>query len=95
MDAKPGQLMQETRPPLPAKPGTPLRYDDAYERVGTANGLLFTAPLPGWRTIALAAPRTAVDGAHQSTPLREDGDPEADKVMVGCDNLNPHQLASL
>lgn len=27
MDEKPIQLIQETRAPLPAKPGKPLRYD--------------------------------------------------------------------
>ena len=89
------QLIQETRTPLPAQPGTPLRYAYAYERVGTANVLLCTAPLTGGRTIDIAAPRTAVDWAHQLKPLLDDGYPEADKVLLGCDNLNTPTLASL
>jgi hypothetical protein len=54
-------MIQETRTPLPAKPGKPQRYDYAYERVGTANVLLCTEPLTGWRTIDISAQRTAVD----------------------------------
>jgi hypothetical protein len=73
LDAKPVQLMQETRTPWPAQPGQPWRYEDAYERVGTANVLLCPEPLPGWRTIAISAPRTAVDWAHQLQPLLDDG----------------------
>jgi len=42
MDEKPVQLIQETRTPLPAQPGKPLRYDYEYERVGTANVFLVT-----------------------------------------------------
>ena len=95
MEEKPVQLIQETRTPLPAQPGTPLRYAYAYERVGTANVLLCTAPLTGGRTLDIAAPRTAVDWAHQLKPLLDDGYPEADKVLLGCDNLNTPTLASL
>jgi DDE superfamily endonuclease len=95
MDEKPVQLMQETRTPLPAKPGKPLRYDDEYERVGTANVFLFTEPLTGWRTIAISAQRTAVDWAHQLKHLLDDCYPDADKVLVVCDNRNTHKLASL
>jgi hypothetical protein len=94
MEAKPVQLLQETRPPWPAKPGKPQRYDDAYERVGTANVFLLTEPLPGWRRLDRAARRTAVDGAYQSKPLRDDGYPEADKLLVVCANRHTHQLAS-
>jgi hypothetical protein len=95
MDAKPVQLIQEMRTPLPAQPGKPLRYDDEYERVGTANVLLCTEPLTGWRTIDISAQRTAVDWAHQIKHLLDDGYPEADKVLWVCNNRNTHQLASL
>ena len=95
MDEKPVQLIKETRAPLPAQPGKPSRYDDADERVGTANGLLLTAPLTGWRTLDLSAQRTAVDWAHQSQHLLDDGYPEADKVTLVCDHLNTPKLASL
>jgi DDE superfamily endonuclease len=95
MEEKPVQLMQETRTPLPATPGKPLRYDYAYERLGTATVFLCTEPLPGWRTIDIAEHRTAVDWAYQMKHLLEDWYPDADKVLLVCDNLNTHQLASL
>jgi len=89
------QLMQETRTPLPAQPGKPQRYDDEYERVGTANVLLCTEPLTGGRTIDISAHRTAVDWAHQSKHLLDDCYPDAAKVIWVCDHLNTHQIASL
>jgi hypothetical protein len=95
MAAKPVQLIKETRAPWPAPPGQPSRDDDEYARVGTANVLLLTEPLPGWRTSEIAAQRTAVDGAHQITPLLDDGSPDADKVTLGCDHLHTHKIASL
>lgn len=95
MDEKPVQLIQETRTPLAAKPGKPQRYDYDYEGVGTANVFLFTEPLTGGRTIDITAHRTAVDWAHQIKHLLDDCYPDADKVIVVCDNLNTHKLASL
>jgi hypothetical protein len=65
MDEKPIQLIQETRQPLSAQPGKPRRYDDEYERGGTANVFLCTAPLIGWRTVDVREQRTAIDWAHQ------------------------------
>jgi len=95
MDEKPVQLIKETRAPLPAKPGTPQRYDDEYERVGTANVFLLTEPLTGWRTIDISVQRTAVDWAHQIKHLLDDGYPDADTVTLVCDNRNTHKIASL
>jgi hypothetical protein len=95
MDDKPMQLIKETRTPLPAKPGTPQRYDHEYERMGTAKVFLFTEPLTGWRTVDVSAQRTAVDWAHQIKHLLDKDYPEAEKVTLVCDNLNPHKIASL
>jgi hypothetical protein len=95
MDEKPVQLIQETRTPLPAQPGKPQRYDYEYERVGTANVFLFTEPLTGGRTIDISAHRTAVDWAHQIKHLLDDCYPDAAKVIVVCDHLNTHKIASL
>jgi len=94
-DAKPVQRIKETRAPLPAKPGKPSRYDYEDERVGTAHVFLFTEPLTGWRTIEISAQRTAVDWAHQIKHLLDDCYPDADKVIVVCDNLNTPTIASL
>jgi hypothetical protein len=95
MDEKPLPLIKETRTPLPAKSGTPKRYDDEYERGGTANVLLFTEPLRGWRTVDVCEQRTRVDWAHQIKALLNEHYPTAAKGRVVCDNLNTHKLASL
>jgi hypothetical protein len=95
MDEKPVQLGEETRTPLPAQPGKPMRYDHEYERKGTASIFLFTEPLTGWRRVDAQPQRTAKKWAYQVKELLNDDYPEAQKVMLVCDNLNTHNTASL
>ena len=45
------QLLAETRPPLPPRPGLPLRQDYEYLRVGTPNLFLTCEPRLGWRIL--------------------------------------------
>jgi hypothetical protein len=47
MDGCPKQLIGETRTPLPAEPGTPVRFDTEYVRNGTCELFMFVAPLAG------------------------------------------------
>ena len=57
MDEQPVQRVKETRQPIPAAPGRPVRIDYEYERNGTANIFMFTDPgaarpgRPGSRTL--------------------------------------------
>jgi hypothetical protein len=95
MDDKPVPLMQETRPPGPAQPGTPQRYDYEYARGGTANVLLGPKPLPGGRTIAISPQRTAIAWAHQINHLLDDCYPDADTGILVGDHLTPHKSAAL
>ena len=43
------QLLAETRPSLPPRPGLPRRQDYEYRREGTRNLFLACEPLAGWR----------------------------------------------
>jgi len=95
MDEQPVQLIQETRCPLPAQPGKPERVDDEYERQGTAALFLFTAPLAGWRRVSVRAHRTAVDWAEEIRILLEEDFPDAEKIILICDNLNTHTIGAL
>ena len=95
MDEKPIQLILETRIPLPALPGYPLRYDYEYERNGTAVNFLFTEPLAGWRKVNIRARKTSIDWAHEVKELLDVDYPDADKVILVCDNLNTHTIAAL
>jgi hypothetical protein len=95
MDEQPVQLIKATRQPLPAEPGTPERYDDAYERNGTATLFMFTEPLSGLRTVSVRAHKTAMDWAAEVQHLPETQYPEADRSRLVCDHLNTHGLGSL
>jgi hypothetical protein len=89
------QLIQETRVPLPARPGQPQRYDYEYERNGTRNLFLFVEPQAGWRHVHVTEHRTAQDVAYAMQWLGDEAYPEADVIRIILDNLNTHKLASL
>lgn len=95
MDEQPTQLIKETRMPLPALPGNAPRYDYEYERNGTAVHFLFTEPLTGWRKVKVRARRTRVDWAYEIKELLDVDYPDVEKVILVCDNLNTHTIASL
>lgn len=95
MDEQPRQLVKETRRPRSVAPGKPLQYDYEYERNGTANVFLFTEPLAGWRKANIRERKTAVDWAEEIRELLETDYPQAQKVILVCDNLNTHKIASL
>ncbi len=89
------QLLAETRPSLPPRPGLPLRQDYEYRREGTRNLFLACEPLAGWRQVAVTQRRTMQDFAQQMRWLVDETYPEAEVVRVVMDNLNTHRPASL
>ena len=89
------QLLAETRPPLPPRPGRPLRQDYEYRREGTRNLFLACEPLAGWRHVAVTERRTMQDFARRMRWLVDEAYPEAEVVRVVLDNLNTHRRASL
>ncbi len=95
MDEQPTQLIKETRTPLPVEPGKLAKYDYEYQRNGTANIFMFTEPLGGWRKASVRAKKTRQDWAHEIKALLEEDYPEAECIILVCDNLNTHTLGSL
>jgi len=89
------QLIEETRPSIPAGPGQPERYDYEYRRNGVANLFMLFLPLLGLRFVTVTERRTAKDFAEVIRELVEDLFPDAEKVVLVMDNLNTHKLASL
>ena len=89
------QLLAETRPSLPLRPGRPLRQDYEYRREGTRNLFLACEPLTGWRQVAVTERRTMQDFARRMRWLVDEAYPEAEVVRVVLDNLNTHRRASL
>ncbi len=94
MDEVPKQLLAESRDPLPAQPGKPVRYDYEYKRAGVANLFMFYEPLRGKRHIEIMERRTRQDWAHVMREISERLYPEAEKIVVVLDNLNTHTPAS-
>jgi len=81
LDEQPVQLIQETRWPLPVEPGQPVRYDDEYERAGTAVNFMLTESLGGRRQVRVRTTKTAIDLAQEVKTLLDVDDPDAEPVV--------------
>jgi uncharacterized small protein (DUF1192 family) len=95
LDETSKQLIAETRVPIAAKPGRPVRYDYEYERNGTANLFMLFAPLEGWRHVEVTDRHTALDYARLLKELSDEHLPNAARIILVQDNLNTHKPASL
>lgn len=95
MDEQPVQLVKEVRTPLPPSPGRTSKFDYEYERAGTANIFMFTEPLGCWRKATVRERKTMIDWAEEIHDLLTIDYPDAEKVVLVCDNLNTHRIASL
>ena len=62
---------------------------------GTAANFLFLEPLTGRRKVHVRERRTAVDWAYEIQELLEVDYPDAQVVVLVCDNLSTHTIASL
>ena len=80
---------------LPMQPGQPAREDYEYQRLGKANVFLWVEPLAGKRRVCVTERHTYPDFAEQLRRLVDEEYPDADVVVVVCDNLNPHGPACL
>ena len=89
------QHIKETRQPLPVITGAPRRYDAEYERNGVSNLFMIFAPLHGFRHVEVTDRRTSIDFAHICRDLVDVHFPDAEKILLVCDNLNTHTPASL
>ena len=95
MDEQPTQLIKETRRKTAVEPGKPERVDYEYERNGTAANFMFTEPLGSWRKVSVRETKTMVDWAREIQILLDVDYPDVEKVILICDNLNTHKIASL
>jgi len=95
MDEQPMQLIAETRLGDRMKAGQVERYDYEYRRNGTAVNFMFTEPLASWRKVNVRRRKTMVDWAEEIRELLDVDYPKVKKVILVCDNLNTHRIASL
>lgn len=95
MDEQPTQLIKETRTKMTVEPGKPERVDYEYERNGTAANFMFTEPLGSWRKVHVRQQKTSLDWAQEIKELLDKDYPQVQKIVLVCDNLNTHKVASL
>lgn len=95
MDEQPIQLIGQTRLAEGIEPGQVARYDYEYRRNGTAVNFMFTEPLVSWRKVNVRRTKTMLDWAEEVRELLDVDYPTTRKVILVCDNLNTHKIASL
>jgi len=95
MDEKPYQFLSLGRNSMPMRPGSPLREDYEYIRLGTCSIFIFTEPLSGWRHAEAFPQRTKKDWARRIQWLLNEQYPKAEKIVLVMDNLNTHTISSL
>ncbi len=89
------QLIGETRPPLPMRPGAAERVDHVYVRNGVASLFLACEPLAGWRHVGVTDHRRRRDWACFIRALLDGRYRTAERVVLVMDQLNTHSAASL
>ena len=103
LDETSKQLVQETRTPLPPRPGAPMAYDYEYQRNGVSNLFMLFAPLEGWRRVEVTDRRTRTDWAEVVRKLVDEDYADKERIVLVMDNpvsgtgqaLNTHHPASL
>jgi hypothetical protein len=94
-DAGGKELRDTPQGTLPMQPGQSAREDYEYERLGKANVFLFVEPLAGKRRVSITERPTYPDTAHQLRTLVDEDYPEAEVMVLVCDNLGTHTPACL
>ena len=89
------QLIGEIREPLPLRPGSPRKEDYEYERHGMANLFMAFEPLSGKRHVEVTDRKTSIDFAKFLKQLSDDLYPDAEQIVLVCDNLSTHSPAAL
>lgn len=88
------QLIGEVREPLPVRPGKPAKQDSEYQRGGMANLFMAFEPLAGKRRVEVTARKTNIDFARFMKQLADERYPDAERIVVVCDNLSTHKPAA-
>jgi len=94
MDESPKQLIGETRVALPGRPGSILKYDYEYQRLGVCNVFMANEPLGGERLVEITPGKTKADWARFLQQIARRW-AEAEKITLVMDNLNTHTPGSL
>jgi transposase len=89
LDEKPVSLHGELRPPIPARPGSPAKRDNEYQRCGTANVFGVVEPKAGRHFTRATVDRAGPQFARLINDLIRRY-ATARTIHVVMDNLNTH-----
>jgi hypothetical protein len=89
-DEKSKQLLEDSRTPIPMKPGQAKKYDYEYWRKGICNIFVAVEPKAEKHFIKVTNQRTRKDFAVFMKWLIDKKYRQAKKVMIVLDNLNTH-----
>jgi len=95
MDEKSKQLLEDSRKPIKARPGSLEKYDYEYKRNGTCNLFVAVVPKGGIHLIKVTDIRTKEDFAYFIEDLIEKHFPNVNFIQLVLDNLNTHFESSL
>ena len=93
MDESPKQMIGETKPPIPAKPGSEEKYDYEYVRNGVCNIFMSNEPLSGKRFVKVTERKTMQDWAVYMEEIAAQY-PQAEKITLVMDNYDTHKAGS-
>lgn len=88
------QLIGDLREPLPMRPGRVTRQDSEYRRGGMANMFMAFEPLAGKRHVEVTERKASVDFARFMRTVSDQMYPDAERIVLVCDNLNTHKTAA-
>jgi hypothetical protein len=86
-DECPKQLLGETRTPLAAELGNPVRFDTEYVRNGTCELFMFAAPLTRWRSAEVTEHRKRADGVEQIKRLVDEDFSDQENGIYAVSNM--------
>jgi len=94
-DEKTLQLLADSRPGRPLKPGRPRQQDYEYVRRGTRNVFILVEPQTGLRHVLVTRRRTKEDLAQAVRYLVDILYPDVAWIDLVWDNLNTHAIDTL
>jgi len=93
MDESTKQHIQETKVPIPVKPGKPLKYDYEYKRNGVSSLFVFFSPDKSWRNVIVEDFKRTQEWVKHMKDLSDIHFPDMKKIHIVLDNFKTHNPA--
>lgn len=93
MDESTKQHIEETRKPIAAKQGEPLKYDYEYKRNGVSSIFMFFSPDKSWREVIVDDYKRSKEWVEHMKYLSDVCFPEMKKIHIVLDNFKTHNSA--